>query len=274
MPTIKKLIYSHKNIILFSRLLKWIKTCECIVFGKYILFHKLQICDSLPLHLPTITFSNIKTIRENSVKFLGVIIYKNLTWKNHIEVVENKISKNIGVFYRASHLLDFKNLLKIYFSFIHIYISYANIAWASTFKTKLQGILKKQKHAVRITFHPNRFDHSRPLLKEMKALNVYQINLNQTLKFMHKTKYGINPGIFLPKFLEIDHQYRARFSLNSFYYKGSACKITSFAITLRGSTISCDNPPWSNSFLSQHKKSIPHLISFLLLIKFNLLSFG
>ena len=80
---------------------------------------------------------------------------------------------------------------------MHIYISYANIASASTFKTKLQGILKKQKHAARITFHANRFDHSRPLLKEMKALNVYQINLIQTLKSMHKTKCGTNLRIFL-----------------------------------------------------------------------------
>ena len=117
----------------------------------------------------------------------GLIIDENLTWKNHIEVVENKISNYIGVLYRASHLPDFKNPLKIYFSFIHIYISYANIAWASSFKTKPQGILKKQKHAARITFPANRSDHSRPLLKEMKALNFYQINLIQTLKFMHKT---------------------------------------------------------------------------------------
>ena len=117
------------------------------------------MCDSLPLQLPAMTLNNIEIKRENSVKFLGVIIDENLTWKNHIGVVENKISKNIGAFYRASHLLDFKNLLKIYFSFIHIYISYVNIAWA---KTKLQGILKKQKHAARITFHANRFDHSRP----------------------------------------------------------------------------------------------------------------
>ena len=51
------------------------------------------------------TFNNIETKRENSVKFLGVIIDENLTWKNHIEVVENKISKNIGVLYRASHLV-------------------------------------------------------------------------------------------------------------------------------------------------------------------------
>ena len=176
--------------------------------------------------------------------------------KNHVEVVENKISKNIGVLYRASHLLNFKNLLKIYFSFIHIYISYANIASASTFKTKLQGILKKQNHAARITFHANRLDHTSPLLTEMKALNVYQINLIQTLKFMHKTKYEINPRIFLPKFCAVDHQYATRFSQNSFYYKRSACKTTSFAITLRGPTI------W-NCSLSKREKSIPHLLSFL-----------
>ena len=43
------------------------------------------------------------------MKFLGVIIDENLTWKNHIEVAKNKISKNIGVLYRDSNLLDFKN---------------------------------------------------------------------------------------------------------------------------------------------------------------------
>ena len=68
------------------------------------------------------------------------------------------------------------NFIAFNFSFIHIYTSYANIALASTFKTKLQGILNKQKHAARITFHANRLDHARPLLKQMKALNVYQVD--------------------------------------------------------------------------------------------------
>ena len=110
------------------------------------------MCDSLPSQLSTITFNNIEIKRENPIKFLGDINDENLTRKNHFEVVKNKIFKNIGVLYRASQLLDFKILLKIYFYFNHIYISYANIAWASTFKPKLQGILKKQKPAARINF--------------------------------------------------------------------------------------------------------------------------
>ena len=70
---------------------------------------------------------------------------------------------------------------------------------------------------------------------------------------------------FFPKFCEVDHQYPIRLSQNSFYYKRSACMTTSFAITLRGPTI------WNN-FLSQHEKSILHLLSFLKQIRFKLLN--
>ena len=59
---------------------------------------KVTMCDSLPLQLPAMTFNNIEIKRENSVKFLGVIIDENLTWKNHIEVVENKILKILEFF--------------------------------------------------------------------------------------------------------------------------------------------------------------------------------
>ena len=86
----------------------------------------------------------------------------------------------------------------------------------------------------------NRFDYLRPLLKEMKALNVYQASIFQTLKFMHETKYGINPRFSTHQYCEADHQYLTRISQNGFYYKKSAWKITSFIITLCGPTV------WNN----------------------------
>ena len=60
--------------------------------------HKVSMCDSLPSRLSTMTFNNNEIRRENSIKFLGVIIDENLTWKNHIEVVENKIFKILEFF--------------------------------------------------------------------------------------------------------------------------------------------------------------------------------
>ena len=119
---------------------------------KYLFFHKPSACDSIPLRLPTTTFNNIEIKRESSVKFLGVIIDENITWNKHIEL-ENKISNSIGILHRSSHYLDKKSLKSIYCSFIPNYVNYCNIAWASTGRTKLDKILKKQKHAIRIIYN-------------------------------------------------------------------------------------------------------------------------
>ena len=48
--------------------------------------------------------------RENSRKFLGVMIAENLIWKTHVELVENKISKSVGILFKASRSLNSKSL--------------------------------------------------------------------------------------------------------------------------------------------------------------------
>ena len=101
---------------------------------------------------------------------------------------------------------------------------------------KLSSSKSKKKHAAQITFHASRSCHLRSLLKEIKAPKFYQINIFETLKFIHKTKQGINPSIFLHQFREVDHQYPTTFSKNSFYDKRCAYKTTSFVINLRGLT--------------------------------------
>ena len=58
----------------------------------------------------------------------------------------------------------------------------------------------------------------------MKAFNVYQINIIETLKFMHKTKYGINPRILLNNYRVVEQQIPTKYSQNSFYYKNLLLK--------------------------------------------------
>ena len=67
--------------------------------------------------------------------------------------VDTKFKKNIGLLYKkARFLLDEKYSKQLYFSFIYSYLSYANITWTSTHKSKLKGSLRKQKHASRIIY--------------------------------------------------------------------------------------------------------------------------
>ena len=58
------------------------------------LFHKLTNQENIPLKLPSLQMNgNIIIEKENSFKFLGVILDEHLTWKKHMELIENKVSK-------------------------------------------------------------------------------------------------------------------------------------------------------------------------------------
>ena len=105
---------------------------------KYTFFHKNSIKNDVPLKLPALKIANWEIERTNAIKFFGILLDENISWKNHIRSVEKKLAKNIGFLYRAKYLLDGSSLKTIYFSYIHSYLNYANIAWGTTYRTKLK----------------------------------------------------------------------------------------------------------------------------------------
>ena len=64
---------------------------------KYSFFHKSSKTDNIPLQLPNLNINGSTVESESPIKFLGVWIDENLTWRDHIHTVENKIAKNIGL---------------------------------------------------------------------------------------------------------------------------------------------------------------------------------
>ena len=115
---------------------------------KFSLFHKASRKDDIPLKLPILKINNHQIERVESIKFLGVLLDENLCWKDHIKYIENKIAKSIGLLYRAKPYLDKKSLIVLYFSYVHTYLNYANLAWGSTNRTNSKKLGSQQKHAV------------------------------------------------------------------------------------------------------------------------------
>ena len=146
------------------------------------------------------------------MKFLSVLLDENLSWKTHIKYIENKISKNIGILFKARPFLNKKSLLSLYYSYIHSYINYGSVSWGSTCRTNLKKINSQQKHALRIIFNKSKFERTSELFKSSKILNVYKINIFNTALFMHKIQGKSAPNIFLRKFRKPSHSYPTRFS--------------------------------------------------------------
>ena len=147
--TIETVNCEVKNI---SQWFKANKLLSNITKTKYTLFHKYSIKDKIPLKLPTLKIGNKVIEKTPSIKFLGVMLDENVSWRYDIKTVENKLSKNIGLLCRAKQFLDETSLKTIYFSYIHSFLNYANIAWASTHFTNLKTISCKQKRAACVVF--------------------------------------------------------------------------------------------------------------------------
>ena len=254
------LFFSHRNIsTLFltvnnelHKIGEWFKANRLslnIKKTKYTFFHKNSVKDNIPLKLPELKIANRAIERTHAIKFLGVLLDENITWKNHICSVEKKLAKNIGLLYRAKYFLDESSLKTVYFSYIHSYLNYANIAWASTYQTKLKTVHYHQKHAGRIVFNQEKLTHSRPLLRSLNALNVYQINLYQHLNFMHKVSNNVAPLIFNDMFKKPSHKYPTNFSHNNFSLKKCSFNSTKYSISFRG-------PKLWNEFLNTDEKLI------------------
>ena len=70
-------------------------------------FHRIQERDNLPLCLPVLKTNGYVKKKSSSIKFLGVLVDKQLNWTDLITVLENKLSKNLGLLYKSIQFSEY-----------------------------------------------------------------------------------------------------------------------------------------------------------------------
>jgi len=165
------------------------------------------------------SFKGEKVEQKSSLKFLGVNLDEHLTWKNHIEVICNKISKAIGIIYKARFLLPPKTRLSLYYSLIYPYIYYCNVICSSTYPSNLNRILLLQKRIVRIIANADYRAQTKPLFKRLKILDIYDLHTLCIANFMFEYHHNLLPSCFDNLFLRNNqvHKYGTRNSTNYYH---------------------------------------------------------
>ena len=124
------------------------------------------------------------------VKYLGVLIDKNLTWKEHIKYINTKVSKNTGILAKLRHFTPQDTLRNIYNAFISPFINYCTINWGGACATTLDPLNKSLKRAARIIFFKKQIAHSRPLFKKFNSLKLDDTYKLECAKFMFDISKG------------------------------------------------------------------------------------
>ena len=167
------------------------------------------------------------------IKFLGVLIDHNLTWKYHIEYVSRKISKGIGILYRAKNKLSMDSLLSIYNTLIKPYFTYCLIIWGNTYKTYLDKLFLLQKKVVRIITRSTHRAHTAELFKRIQIMPLHNLYRYFVGIFVYKSVNNSLPDVFSHIFI---HNQTARNSIN--LRPGHTTKrITTFSVRITGPKI-------------------------------------
>ena len=85
----------------------------------FTLFQRIQDRDNLPLRLPILKINDYDIKRSSSIIFLGVLVDEHLRWTDHINILEKKLSKNLGLLYKSKHFLNANGMKSLYYSFFH-----------------------------------------------------------------------------------------------------------------------------------------------------------
>ena len=118
------------------------------------------------------------------MKYLGIFIDQNLTWKHHIDHVAFKISRYVGLLSKLRHHVPTHTLITIYRSLISPHLTYDLLAWGQRCKSHLEKLLKLHKRALRFIYFSDFKQHAVPLFIQAGVLPVKFSFFQITAKLM------------------------------------------------------------------------------------------
>ena len=93
--------------------------------------------------------------RVAKLSYLGVVLDKNLSWKDHVEYVSSKVSRRLGLLSRIRSCLTLEASKEVYTSLLQPLFDYADVAWGKISEGCCKELHRLQNSAARIILRKN-----------------------------------------------------------------------------------------------------------------------
>ena len=153
-----------------------------------ILPKQTQVLPKFNIHI-----NSSKTLVHESAKYLGKDQDCHLNFRQHINFLESKIARFVGILTKLEHVLPEKALISLYYALVNSHLLYGLTVWGGISKTFLDKLNTLQNKAVKIVTGARYFDHVTLHYNNLKILK-----LPDLYKFeFAKTMYSVCVTIFL-----------------------------------------------------------------------------
>ena len=93
---------------------------------KFIIFNSPQQHSSPMINIKT---GNLPIKNASYVKFLGVLLHENLTWKYHLTELSKKLARTCGMYFKVRHFLPMNVPICFYNPLFSPFLQYGIIGW-------------------------------------------------------------------------------------------------------------------------------------------------
>lgn len=138
----------------------------------------------------------------DSLKYLGVIIDKNLKWLEHIEYVNKKIRKLTFKFYHLRNIMPQYIMKTLYHTLAESVLRYGIVIWGCAYQSHLKMIKNSQKYLLKVILHKNKQYSSKLLFEEYDVFDLNLLYVKSVLTFTYKNQQILSD--------QIDHSYNTR----------------------------------------------------------------
>ena len=128
----------------------------------------------------------LKLIPLKTVKYLGVQVDSQLTFNSYIRMIENKISRSIGIIIKLKSFLPSTALLKLYYALAHPHLLCGLLVWNTTYTSYLAKLYTLQTKVVRHIGGGSYREASTPFYSNLRILKLPEFLKLETAKLVFR----------------------------------------------------------------------------------------
>ena len=151
---------------------------------------------------PKIMINDISIKCSPTVKFLGLHVDSQLTFKEHIKKLCTKLCQIAGIISRSRWYLSQNYRLLLYNTLVLPHLNYCCLIWGINFKSNLNCILMIQKRIARTILGLNYRDSVTHRFKDIDILSIYNIVIYKAIVFAYKHLNNFQPTILRELLIE------------------------------------------------------------------------
>ena len=136
------------------------------------------------------------------IKYLGVVIDHKLSFLPHIQNLEAKVSRNIGILFKLNKVLPISALKTLYYALVHPLLFYGIIIWGSTNNSYLTKLRSLQNKALKAIGHLGWRTSPKHLYRKFKILKLNDLYKIELSKFVYSYISKYTPQYFNDYFIE------------------------------------------------------------------------